>query len=48
MLRKYRAALEEAAEKANISAALIEAAIARDFGAWIREERLPKPPPTEI
>lgn len=44
MLRVYRIALTEAAREAGLSEALIEAAVARDFGDWVRQERLPKPP----
>ena len=44
MLRIYRTALAEAAREAGASEALIEAAVARDFGDWVRQERLPKPP----
>lgn len=44
MLRRYREALEEACRLSELSGPLLEAAIASDFGDWIREERLPKPP----
>ncbi len=44
MLRRYRAALQEAARKAGITEYLLEAAVARDFGEWVKQEKLPKPP----
>ena len=44
MLRRYKAALEEASRISGYSARELEAAIARDFGEWVKQERLPKPP----
>jgi hypothetical protein len=44
MLRLYQAALEEAVRLSGVSAQLLEAAVARDFGEWVKQERLPKPP----
>ena len=44
MLRRYKAALEEAGRISGYSAHELEAAIARDFGEWVKQERLPKPP----
>ncbi len=44
MLRAYRAALAEAARVAGVSEPLVEAAVAPDFGVWVKQERLPKPP----
>ena len=44
MLRRYKAALEEASEQSNISPHMLEAAVASDFGNWVRQERLPKLP----
>ena len=44
MLRRYKEALAHASEESGVSESLLEAAVARDFGDWIREERLPRPP----
>lgn len=43
-LRRYQAALAEACRLSGYSAPELEAAIARDFGEWVKQERLPKPP----
>ncbi|MDQ3622750.1 MAG: hypothetical protein M3463_09705 [Verrucomicrobiota bacterium] len=43
-LRRYQEALEEAVRQSNLPGPQIEAAVARDFGAWIKQERLPKLP----
>jgi hypothetical protein len=45
LLAKYKAALLEAARQSGLSETLIEAAVARDFGVWIKQEKLPKLPP---
>ncbi len=45
MLRRYRAALAEASRIRDVPAHDLEAAVAPDFGKWMRDERLPKPPP---
>lgn len=45
MWRRYRAALAEASRVFEVSAHDLEAAVAKDFGKWTRDERLPKPPP---
>ena len=42
MLRRYREALAEAARLANCSEALLQAAVAADYGAWVKQERLPR------
>jgi len=44
MLRRYKAALAEACRISGYSAPELEAAVARDFGGWVKQERLPKPP----
>ena len=44
MLDRYRDALDAAAKAAGASAALLEAAVARDFGDWMRQEKLPPLP----
>jgi len=36
--------LEEASRLSGVSAHVLEAAVARDFGEWVKQERLPKPP----
>ena len=47
-MKKYREALVEAAREANCTTVEVEAAVARDFGKWIKQERLPRlNPPTE-
>ena len=43
----YLAALQEASVKSGIPPYLLEAAVAPDFGVWIRQEKLPKLPPPE-
>jgi hypothetical protein len=43
-LRLYREVLAEAASQSNISEHMLEAAVARDFGEWVKQEKLPKPP----
>jgi len=49
LLVRYREALAEAARESGISESLIEAAVARDFGVWMRQEKLPRlsAPPEE-
>lgn len=44
MLRRYQAALEEASRQSGVVSHVLEAAVARDFGEWVKQERLPKPP----
>ena len=44
MLRRYKAALEEASRRSGFTGPELEAALARDFGDWVKQERLPKPP----
>ena len=44
MLQLYREALANAARESKISEYLLEAVVARDFGEWVKQERLPKPP----
>ncbi|MBI3881008.1 MAG: hypothetical protein HY301_13230 [Verrucomicrobia bacterium] len=46
-LSVYRTALEEAQKKSGLSSSLLEAAVARDFFEWMKQERLPKPPQKE-
>jgi hypothetical protein len=46
-LRVYQLALAAAAREAGASEALLEAAVAKDFGIWMRQERLPAPPKTK-
>jgi len=47
MLRRYKAALGEAGVISGYPLPELEAAIARDFGEWVKQERLPKPPPPQ-
>jgi hypothetical protein len=42
MLRRYRAALREAAQLAGCSEPALQAAVAKDYGLWIKEEHLPR------
>ena len=42
LLKKYKEALAEAAKAAGASTIEIEAAVARDFGVWVKQEKLPK------
>ncbi|MBI2926663.1 MAG: hypothetical protein HYY24_13285 [Verrucomicrobia bacterium] len=42
MLRRYRGILGEAARLAGCSESLLEAAVARDYPVWVKEERLPR------
>src|SRR5262245_31172199 len=44
MLRPYRTALNDASRLSGYSEPELEAARARDFGEWMKQERLPKPP----
>ena len=44
MLRRYKAALQAASRRSGFSGPELEAAVACDFGAWVKQERLPKPP----
>ncbi len=41
-LREYQATLREAANKAGCSEAMLETAVAPDYGIWVRQERLPR------
>lgn len=43
-LKAYHQALERASMQLGISVAEIKAAIVGDFGPWMRENGLPKPP----
>ena len=47
MLRRYKAALDEASRRSGFTGPELEAAVARDFGEWVKQERLPKPPPAK-
>jgi hypothetical protein len=42
MLRHYREALAEAARQANCSQPMLQAAVAPDYGVWVKQERLPR------
>jgi hypothetical protein len=42
MLRRYQQLLTSAAAMANCSEALLQAAVALDYGAWVKQERLPR------
>jgi hypothetical protein len=44
MMRRYKAALTEASRLSGFTGPELEAAVARDFGEWVKQERLPKPP----
>ncbi len=44
MLRRYKGALAEASRRSGFTSPELEAAVARDFGDWVKQERLPKPP----
>jgi len=44
MFRRYKAAQAEASRLSGYSEQELEAAIARDFADWVKQERLPKPP----
>jgi hypothetical protein len=44
MWERYRECLLAAAKTAGVESALLEAAIAKDFGDWMRQEKLPKLP----
>lgn len=44
MLRRYKEALAEACRLSGYTGPELEAAVARDFGEWAKQERLPKPP----
>ena len=44
MLDKYNAALRRACDTSQLSPAMMKAVAGRDFAAWVKEERLPKPP----
>ena len=46
LLQKYKEALAEAAKHAGVTTVEVEAAVARDFGIWAKQEKLPKLPPT--
>ncbi len=42
MLKRYRAALAEAARLAECSEGILEKAIQTDYAAWVKEQRLPR------
>lgn len=42
MLRLYQQALAEAAQQAGCSEALLQAAVAPDYAAWVRQAGLPR------
>ena len=42
MLRRYREALTEAVKSAGCSEATLQAAVSRDYAAWVKQERLPR------
>ena len=42
MLARYRQARDEAALQSKLRAELIEAAVARDYWEWVKQERLPR------
>jgi hypothetical protein len=44
LLEKYRSALQHASATARMSEEMMKAVVARDFSAWVKEEKLPKPP----
>jgi hypothetical protein len=48
LLERYRSILQEAADLYQTTGAQIEAAVASDFGDWVRQERLPKMPPNSL
>lgn len=48
MVRRYKAALAEASRRSGYTGPELEAAVARDFGAWVKQEKLPKPPPSKV
>jgi hypothetical protein len=41
---RYKAALAAAVAASNLTGPQLEAAVARDFWDWVRQERLPKLP----
>jgi hypothetical protein len=44
LLKAYQEALATDSREAQIPEALLEAAVAKDFGAWIKQEKLPRLP----
>ncbi len=42
MLRRYQAALAEAAKLADCSETMLKAAVAPDYSIWVKQERLPR------
>jgi hypothetical protein len=42
MLRRYREALAEAAQCADCSEALLQAAVAPDYATWVKQQGLPR------
>lgn|GEM_PF-2050746 len=46
LMKKYQDALAAAAQKFGVMGPQIEVAVAQDFGLWVRQERLPKIPPS--
>jgi hypothetical protein len=43
-LAAYKAKLAIACAKSGLSSSLLEAAVAKDFGKWVKDEALPKSP----
>jgi len=43
-LRAYKQALSDAAKEFNVGEGLLEAAVASDFGVWMKQERMPRLP----
>lgn len=39
---KYKAALENASKLSNLPGPQVEAAVSKDFGIWVKQEKLPK------
>jgi hypothetical protein len=48
LLRRYQAALAKAAQEFGCMGPQIEAAVAQDFGVWVKQEKLPKLPPPAV
>jgi hypothetical protein len=44
LLKAYKEALARASRESQIPEALLEAAVARDFGTWMKQEKLPRLP----
>jgi len=43
-LKDYKSALAVAAKEFGVSEAMLEATVARDFGVWMKQEKMPKLP----